>query len=81
MYIFQGYKEVSHTLYNIIASYTLDIEAVSCDEMYVDVTKILEETGLNVEEWADHIRNEISLATGCPCSTGNSSVSTICKTT
>ncbi|CAH1981537.1 unnamed protein product [Acanthoscelides obtectus] len=69
-YDFEGYKEVSNILYRTIASYTLDIEAVSCDEMYVDVTKLLKETGLTVEEWATHIRNEIMEATGCPCSTG-----------
>ncbi|VEN59386.1 unnamed protein product [Callosobruchus maculatus] len=69
-YDFEGYKEVSNILYTTIATYTLDIEAMSCDEMYVDVTKVLKETGLSVEEWATHIRNEIMEATGCPCSTG-----------
>ncbi|XP_050502903.1 DNA repair protein REV1-like isoform X2 [Diabrotica virgifera virgifera] len=69
-YDFEGIKEVSHTLYRTVASYTLDIEAVSCDEMYVDVTKILRKTGLTVDEWASHIRNEIRTITGCPCSTG-----------
>ncbi|CAH1107539.1 unnamed protein product [Psylliodes chrysocephalus] len=69
-YDFEGIKSVSHSLYEIIASYTLDIEAVSCDEMYVDVTNILKETGLSVEEWATYIRNEIMNATQCPCSTG-----------
>ncbi|XP_030765594.1 DNA repair protein REV1-like [Sitophilus oryzae] len=69
-YDFEGYKEVSHALYNTVASYTLDIEAVSCDEMYVDVTQILNDTGLTVEEWAIHIRNEIVDITRCPCSTG-----------
>ncbi|CAG9767888.1 unnamed protein product [Ceutorhynchus assimilis] len=69
-YDFEGYKEVSNTLYNTVASYTLDIEAVSCDEMYVDVKQILLDTGLSVDEWATHIRNEIMEVTGCPCSTG-----------
>ncbi|CAH1118562.1 unnamed protein product [Phaedon cochleariae] len=69
-YDFEGYKEVSNMLYKTIASYTLDIEAVSCDEMYVDITKILKESGYTVEQWANHIRNEISKVTGCPCSTG-----------
>nr|CAI5829294.1 unnamed protein product [Callosobruchus analis] len=69
-YDFEGYKEVSNILYTTIASYTLDIEAMSCDEMYVDVTKVLKETGLTVDEWANHIRSEIMEATGCPCSTG-----------
>ena len=61
---------MSSILYQKIAEYTLDIEAVSCDEMYVDVTDILRETGMSVYEWADHIRNEIKTITGCPCSTG-----------
>lgn len=69
-YDFEGYREVSHSLYETIASYTLDIEAVSCDEMYVDVTNILKETGLSVDEWATLLRNEIMTMTRCPCSTG-----------
>lgn len=69
-YDFEDYKEVSLSLYRVIASYTLDIEAVSCDEMYVDISQILRESGLNVEEWATHIRKQITEETGCPCSTG-----------
>lgn len=38
--------------------------------MYVDISQILRETGLKVDEWANHIRNEITEVTGCPCSTG-----------
>ncbi|KAL1489436.1 hypothetical protein ABEB36_014331 [Hypothenemus hampei] len=69
-YDFEGYKEVSTILYKTVASYTLDIEAVSCDEMYVDVKDILRDTGLTVEQWGFHIRKEIMDITGCPCSTG-----------
>ncbi|RZC35538.1 DNA repair protein REV1 [Asbolus verrucosus] len=69
-YDFEGYKEVSMTLYKTIASYTLDIEAVSCDEMYVDITEIFRIFNLSVEDWARHIRAEIMSVTGCPCSTG-----------
>ncbi|XP_044764576.1 DNA repair protein REV1 [Coccinella septempunctata] len=69
-YDFQGYKEVASILYETVASYTLDIEAVSCDEMYVDVTKLLNETGLTVNQFATHLRSEIMDKTGCPCSTG-----------
>lgn len=66
----KGYREVSKILYNTIATYTLDIEAVSCDEMYVDVRQILTKSGIGVENWATHIREEIFNATGCSCSTG-----------
>lgn len=57
-------------LYHTMASYTLDIDAVSCDEMYVDITPILREQGITVDQWATHIRNEILEVTGCVCSAG-----------
>ncbi|KYN04084.1 DNA repair protein REV1 [Cyphomyrmex costatus] len=69
-YDFEGYKEVSYILYDTVASYTLDIEAVSCDEMYVDCIKILEASGLSPLEFATIIRNEIKQKTDCPVSTG-----------
>lgn len=69
-YDFDGYKEVSYILYDNVASYTLDIEAVSCDEMYVDCTKILETSGLSPLEFASIIRSEIKQKTNCPVSTG-----------
>ncbi|XP_015604476.1 DNA repair protein REV1 isoform X2 [Cephus cinctus] len=69
-YDFEGYKEVSYALYDTVASYTLKIEAVSCDEMYADCTSILAETGLNPMQFAKIIRKEIRDKTGCPVSTG-----------
>ncbi|XP_044578726.1 DNA repair protein Rev1 [Cotesia glomerata] len=69
-YDFEGYKQVSYILYNTVASYTLNIEAVSCDEMYADVTKIMTECNLTPEEFAGIIRKEIKDKTGCPVSTG-----------
>lgn len=69
-YDFEGYKEVSYVLYDTVASYTLDIEAVSCDEMYVDCTKILKMSGLLPLEFATIIRGEIKQKTGCAVSTG-----------
>ncbi|XP_012142918.1 rev1 DNA directed polymerase isoform X2 [Megachile rotundata] len=69
-YDFEGYKEVSYMLYDTVASYTLNIEAVSCDEMYADCTKILDESCLTPMEFATIIRQEIKDKTGCPVSTG-----------
>lgn len=69
-YDFEGYKEVAYTLYNTIAQYTLDIEAVSCDEMYVDCTDLLKEIDASVQDFATVLRDEIKNKTGCPCSTG-----------
>lgn len=69
-YDFEGYKEVAYTLYNTLAQYTLDVEAVSCDEMYVDCTDLLKEIDASVQDFATVLRNEIKNKTGCPCSTG-----------
>nr|XP_040240701.2 DNA repair protein Rev1 [Anopheles coluzzii] len=69
-YDFDGYREVAHQLYDTIARYTLDIEAVSCDEMFVDLTELLQSTGVGVMEFVTYVRNEISTATGCDCSAG-----------
>lgn len=38
--------------------------------MYVDISQILRESGITVEEWGRYIRKEITRVTGCPCSTG-----------
>ncbi|XP_012282533.1 DNA repair protein REV1 isoform X2 [Orussus abietinus] len=69
-YDFEGYKEVAYALYDTVTSYTLDIEAVSCDEMYADCTKVLVSTGLTPLEFGSMLREEIKTKTGCPVSTG-----------
>ncbi|KAL8190137.1 UNVERIFIED_CONTAM: deoxycytidyl transferase [Gekko kuhli] len=69
-YDFQAYKTVAQTMYEILASYTHNIEAVSCDEALVDITEILAETGLSPEEIANAIRTEIKNKTKCSASTG-----------
>ncbi|XKL69261.1 hypothetical protein PGB90_007030 [Kerria lacca] len=69
-YDFEEYKKVSYALYNHITEYTLDIEAVSCDEMYVDCSSILSYAQVNVLEFGTFLRNEIQQITGCTCSTG-----------
>lgn len=69
-YDFDEYKDVADTLYRIIAKYTLDIEAVSCDEMYVDLTDVCHGTGIPVMGFVTLVRDEIQVATECPCSAG-----------
>ncbi|KAM6439577.1 DNA repair protein REV1 [Rhynochetos jubatus] len=69
-YDFDAYKEVARTVYEILASYTHNIEAVSCDEALVDITEILTETRLTPDEFANAIRTEIKAQTKCTASVG-----------
>ncbi|XP_052873602.1 DNA repair protein Rev1 [Anopheles cruzii] len=69
-YDFEGYKEVAYQLYDTIAKYTLDIEAVSCDEMFVDLSEVVQSIGISVMDFVRLVRSEISTTTGCACSAG-----------
>ena len=53
-----------------VCSYTHDIEAVSCDEMLVDCTDLLADTGATATEFAELLRQDISDKTGCTASAG-----------
>nr|XP_016934993.1 DNA repair protein REV1 [Drosophila suzukii] len=69
-YDFEGYKEVASTLYDTVAQYTLNIEAVSCDEMFVELTDLVNDLGVDVMAFVGHLRHEVHTKTGCPCSAG-----------
>ncbi|XP_001352803.3 DNA repair protein REV1 isoform X1 [Drosophila pseudoobscura] len=69
-YDFEGYKEVAFALYDTVAQYTLNIEAVSCDEMFVDLTDLVEDLQVDVMSFVAHLREEVRNKTGCPCSAG-----------
>ncbi|XP_063870475.1 DNA repair protein REV1-like isoform X3 [Scylla paramamosain] len=69
-YDFEGYKEVSYKLYDIVASFTHDIEAVSCDEMFVDLTELLQSCKVSPEDFTTYLRERVQEETGCPCSAG-----------
>ncbi|XP_041564256.1 DNA repair protein Rev1 [Drosophila elegans] len=69
-YDFEGYKEVAFALYNTVAQYTLNIEAVSCDEMFVELTDLINELKVDVMAFVGHLRQEVHAKTGCPCSAG-----------
>lgn len=62
--------QVAFALYNTVAQYTLNIEAVSCDEMFVDLTDLLQELQVDVMTFVTHLRQEVRQITGCPCSAG-----------
>ena len=69
-YDFDGYQEVAYTLYDTVAKYTLDIQAVSCDEMLIDITEVLDDTSISATQFAEHLRKEIFDQTDCHASVG-----------
>ncbi|CAF0953613.1 unnamed protein product [Didymodactylos carnosus] len=70
-YDFQSYHKISHLFYDIILKYTLDVEAISCDEMYVDLTELLNfYQPIHPLTIVTCLRNEIQMKTNCPCSAG-----------
>ncbi|XP_034483391.1 DNA repair protein REV1 [Drosophila innubila] len=69
-YDFEGYRQVAFALYDTVAQYTLNIEAVSCDEMFVDLTDLLQELQVDVMTFVTHLRQEVRTITACPCSAG-----------
>ncbi|CAL1536465.1 unnamed protein product [Lymnaea stagnalis] len=69
-YDFDEYNRVSRVLYDLVASYTHDIEAVSCDEMFIDATDILTDTGATAMELASVLRADLMEQTSCPASVG-----------
>ncbi|XP_065211297.1 DNA repair protein REV1 [Planococcus citri] len=69
-YDFSAYEEVTYAFYKHIASYTLDVEAVSCDEVFVDCTEVLKYANIDSSSFATILRKEINEITGCTCSVG-----------
>uniref|UniRef100_A0A7N8WMY3 DNA repair protein REV1 n=1 Tax=Mastacembelus armatus TaxID=205130 RepID=A0A7N8WMY3_9TELE len=69
-YDFEAYKEVALTMYEILAGYTHDIEALSCDEVLIDGSALIAELGINPEDLAKTTRADIKEKTGCCASVG-----------
>ncbi|XP_054643091.1 DNA repair protein REV1 isoform X2 [Dunckerocampus dactyliophorus] len=69
-YDFDAYKEVALTMYETLAGYTHDIEALSCDEVLLDASALIAELGINPEDLAKAIRADIKEKTGCSASIG-----------
>ncbi|CAN9497523.1 unnamed protein product [Ophioblennius macclurei] len=69
-YDFEAYKEVALALYETLAGYTHDIEALSCDELLMDGSALLAEVGASPEDLAGAIRADIKEKTGCCASVG-----------
>lgn len=51
-------------------SFTNEIEAISCDDMFVDITKILKDTGATPFQFAQLVVDEIFAKTQCTASVG-----------
>ncbi|XP_049584982.1 DNA repair protein REV1 isoform X2 [Syngnathus scovelli] len=69
-YDFDAYKEVALTMYETLAGYTHDIEALSCDEVLLDASALIAELGVDPEDLAEAIRADIKEKTGCCASIG-----------
>uniref|UniRef100_A0A914W2G8 DNA repair protein REV1 n=1 Tax=Plectus sambesii TaxID=2011161 RepID=A0A914W2G8_9BILA len=70
-YEFEAYQEASIKLYHILASYTLNIRAVSCDEMYIDLTELCRDSSISDPlKVVAVIRQQIADETGCSASAG-----------
>ncbi|KRZ74187.1 DNA repair protein REV1 [Trichinella papuae] len=69
-YDFERYAEISQTIYSLVGKYTRDLEAVSCDEMFVDLKELCFNTGIRPLQFASFIREEIFKTTGCTSSVG-----------
>lgn len=69
-YDFDAYKQVALTMYETLASYTHDIEALSCDEVLIDATSVITELDISPHDLASAIRADIQEKTGCCASVG-----------
>ncbi|XP_047250986.1 DNA repair protein REV1-like [Capsicum annuum] len=66
-YDFEAYEEVADRFYNILHKYCNKVQAVSCDETFLDAT----DSGVeDSQDFVCVIREEILDATGCTASAG-----------
>ncbi len=68
-YDFNSYREVSQIFYKILLQYSSLIEAVSCDEAYIELTEHCRDYD-HVSEVVQELRNEVQQKTGCTVSAG-----------
>lgn len=65
-YDFEGYNRISREFYEILSKWADELQAVSCDEAYLDLSS----SELEPEEAAQEIRNEIRSKCGIDVSIG-----------
>eukprot|EP00794_Sanderia_malayensis_P015420 gene15420-16993_t len=68
-YNFESYREVSQKFYEVLASFTNEIEAVSCDEALLDISNLISQD-TSALDLAKQIRNRIFESTNCKASAG-----------
>ena len=68
-YKFEEYYEVSRMFYDILLAHTMHVEAVSCDEAYIELSDYTSSMA-EVEDKILSIRCEIEKKTGCTVSAG-----------
>ncbi|KAL0947651.1 hypothetical protein HGRIS_013738 [Hohenbuehelia grisea] len=75
-YEFEKYKDISLKFYTVLMEYADDLEAVSVDEALIDVTTAVQRWSQSdpgadsAKSFADHLRQEVKLATACEVSIG-----------
>ncbi|XP_065060995.1 DNA repair protein REV1-like [Rhopilema esculentum] len=68
-YYFESYRTVSQKFYEILVSFTSEIEAVSCDEALLDISNLVSEE-MTVMDLAARMRADILKETECSASVG-----------
>lgn len=69
LYDFKAYREVSQEFYEILLHYSSLIEAVSCDEAYLELTDYCRDVE-HIFQVVQELRGEVYTKTGCTVSAG-----------
>ena len=78
-YNFEEYHQTAVAMYNIVAKFSTTIQAVSCDECFVDITFCVKKSGLSPCEISMLISSEIFEKTKCHASVGISTNMLLCR--
>lgn len=68
-YDFESYRQTSRRFYETLLQYSSVIEAVSCDEAYLELTDYCHDTQ-HVSDTVSALRGEVHASTGCTASAG-----------
>ena len=68
-YEFDKYRKVSRVLYEILVSYSHIVQAVSCDEAYIELTDYARDFK-GVSDIIQRLRHDVESKTGCTVSAG-----------